>query len=593
MLRTTAGHVSACLNIPLEHLTIDDLVGVTPRLTKYLQGRRYERNAIRAYKNYAHVLLRKAKGLGWRPQQPEEPEVWKPILARISKCGGLRQIVYDAISNGKSPSEYADGDLDGWGTRKVEQGANHDYVYIRKRMFRRLVVQSGLQREMPNLSPPKSNKIYRIPAELFPEPLRTEFTNLKCWKTQNWAEGRGYRGRHRAVTWASFEQWICKTVGLLAQDGAAVSSLDELLSEQNVQRYVKLAQEQTRVRGDSLIRGLRLVFATAKTYPPLQDHSLPDKFGWMRSVIAQIEPDKESAKRRSKEKKWVKYSVLEGIPDMIEAEIAARPRASETWVARMRQKQLIIKWLTVLPWRQRNLREARLVSGRSDHSNIFYGEVSELTPMDLPPWAEAALNANPEEKLWQFLFHEDETKAGREARGVISSLLVPLLKQFLELHRPRLVRGIDPGTLFLNQKGRPFSNWSLCRLVANAALRYVKRRVTPHLFRDIYAVAYLRDTRDYLSLSKVLWHKNPKITIELYGRFFDESAGARVVEEWLESRQDTNKRVQAQVSEGSLGEQLRSLQVCARKKVAELDGLKGAICAIEAKMKTTSTSVSS
>jgi hypothetical protein len=98
------------------------------------------------------------------------------------------------------------------------------------------------------------------------------------------------------------------------------------------------------------------------------------------------------------------------------------------------------------------------------------------------------------------------------------------------------VKGIDPGTLFLNVRGRPFIDNLFYRLVTNTTFRYVKRRVHPHLFRDIFAVAFLKDKRDDLSLSRVLWHKNPKITIEQYGRFFDESAGARVVEEWLEGR---------------------------------------------------------
>jgi hypothetical protein len=131
-------------------------------------------------------------------------------------------------------------------------------------------------------------------------------------------------------------------------------------------------------------------------------------------------------------------------------------------------------------------------------------------------------------------------------------------------------------------------------LVSNAAVRYVKRRVTPHLFRDIFAAAYLKDTRDYLSLSKVLWHKNPKITIERYGRFFDESAGARVVEEWLQGRrfieewrEDGKKPMQPHLPNGTLEQQLRKLQVCMREKTAELDDLKGAISVIEANIRET------
>jgi hypothetical protein len=279
---------------------------------------------------------------------------------------------------------------------------------------------------------------------------------------------------------------------------------------------------------------------------------------------------------------------------MIEAEIVAKPKATERWVAWMRQKQLILKWLTVLPWRQRNLRQVRLVSRGQSHANIFHEEVSEVSPMDLPPWAEAALKVDPDEKLWQFAFSEEETKARREVRGAIPRPLVPLLEDFLAKYRSRLVKGTDPETLFLNYEGRPFGENSIRDLVSAATLQYVKRRVTPHLFRDIFAVAFLKDTRDYLSLSKVLWHKNPKITIELYGRFFDESAGARVVEEWFEGRRlIKEKPMQRQVPNGTLEEQLRNPQVRLREKTAELDDLKGAISTIEAKIGTTGTRASS
>jgi len=591
MLRTTVGHVCGCLDIAFDKLMIEVLVGLAPRFTTYLQGRHHKPNSIRSYRNYLGVLLRKAKERGWTAQQPEVPEAWKPILVQIPKVDGLHKIVHDAISNGKSPGEYADADLDDWSSRRLKQGFSYFTVKNLKARFRRLVFDGGLSREMPHLSPPLPKTRYSIPVEMFPDPLRTEVNDLKRWKREECAEGRGYKGHHREITWSHLEAIICRMVGLLARNGVAVSSLDELFTKEHMQRFVKLAKEQTKSCGSTLTTTLGLVFAAVRHYPPLQDKSSPDKFSWMTSLVSQIPPDPESDKRRSKSQKWVKYSVLEQIPDMIEAEIVAKPKATERWVARMRQKQLILKWLTVLPWRQRNLRQVRLVSRGQSHANIFQEEVSEVSPMDLPPWAEAALQVDPDEKLWQFAFSEEETKARREVRGVIPRPLVPLLEDFLAKYRSRLVKGTDPGTLFLNYGGRPFGENSIRDFVGAAALRYAKRRVTPHLFRDIFAVAFLKDTRDYLSLSKVLWHKNPKITIELYGRFFDESAGARVVEGWFEGRKDM-KQMQAQVPNGTLHEQLRNLQVRLREKTAELDDLRGAISTIEAKIGTTGTRAS-
>jgi hypothetical protein len=41
---------------------------------------------------------------------------------------------------------------------------------------------------------------------------------------------------------------------------------------------------------------------------------------------------------------------------------------------------------------------------------------------------------------------------------------------------------------------------------------------------------------DYLTLSKLLWHRNVQTTLKVYGRNFDESYGVRRMEEWLEKR---------------------------------------------------------
>lgn len=70
--------------------------------------------------------------------------------------------------------------------------------------------------------------------------------------------------------------------------------------------------------------------------------------------------------------------------------------------------------------------------------------------------------------------------------------------------------------------------------VSEIVLKYCGRRMTPHLFRDAFAYAFLDShPEDFLSLSKILWHANVKYTLSVYGRNFDESNGARRIDEWL------------------------------------------------------------
>jgi integrase len=96
------------------------------------------------------------------------------------------------------------------------------------------------------------------------------------------------------------------------------------------------------------------------------------------------------------------------------------------------------------------------------------------------------------------------------------------------------LQGRDPGTLFINRAGGPLASYSIRDLVANITFRCAGRRVTPHVCRDIFAYHWLDDRpEDYLTLSKILWHRNVNITLQKYGRRFDESNGTCKLEEFL------------------------------------------------------------
>ena len=52
----------------------------------------------------------------------------------------------------------------------------------------------------------------------------------------------------------------------------------------------------------------------------------------------------------------------------------------------------MMRWLPVLPWRQRNIRECRIVG---PNPNLFKGPVPEITTIDMPAWAVEERKKNP------------------------------------------------------------------------------------------------------------------------------------------------------------------------------------------------------
>jgi integrase len=74
-------------------------------------------------------------------------------------------------------------------------------------------------------------------------------------------------------------------------------------------------------------------------------------------------------------------------------------------------------------------------------------------------------------------------------------------------------------------------------IVGELTLRHVGKRITPHTFRHILAYAWLdAHPKDFLTLSKILFHTNINTTLRCYGARFNESNGACGMEKWVESR---------------------------------------------------------
>lgn len=119
--------------------------------------------------------------------------------------------------------------------------------------------------------------------------------------------------------------------------------------------------------------------------------------------------------------------------------------------------------------------------------------------------------------------------------------LVPLLDEYLAMHRPVLLGNApDPETLFLNTMGGAMSNNQIRGLFKRLTFEHAGTAVTPHIYRDIVAVGWLMaHPEDYLTVSKMLFHRSINSTIRVYGRRFDESTGVARMDNWRASRKPT------------------------------------------------------
>lgn len=561
MFRTTARHISDFLQVPVEQLEIDALVDIGPDFRLYLDQCRYKRGSIQSYSNFAGMLLRAAKELGWESPQPETPEEWKSILAVMqqhrpsNKRGqyyGCAKIVRYAIRLGRSPSEFCDDDLNTWCEAQLKRGRSYEYMNSVKSSFRRALTKNGLTEKLPAICTSHKYTPYGIPLRSFPAKLRDEVETLLRWKQAAFAPGRPRRGKHRAVTAKHLEDLISRFYGFIrtVEKRNNVTSLVKLVTERSVAAFIGWSLNVRKVKGESFANCLWLLCAAMEHNPAYKGHD----FRWFHKLLSNIQPDSESGRQERKLSKYLPYETIDAIPGMIHDKreelanragrisnsqnpvsprLAAKEASQIKELAWLAHDELLLSWLVEMLWRQRNTRECRL--GR----NLYKAEIPPMVNMAIPQWVQDRVALSPHEEFWQIYFREDETKMGHEVRCVLPHRLVPALEEYLELHRPTLVKGSDPGNLFLNRKSRPLTTSRVNGLISKLTLRYAHRRVTPHVLRDIWAFSWLKHhPEDYLTVSKVLWHRELKTTLRKYGSKFDESHGLLRVEEWRDRQEE-------------------------------------------------------
>ena len=176
------------------------------------------------------------------------------------------------------------------------------------------------------------------------------------------------------------------------------------------------------------------------------------------------------------------------------------------------------------------------------HRIFSRGRFPQLTELDRPAWVVEEESRNPNAEFWQIRFSSKETKTGISVNVLLPRQLIAPLEQYLTEYRPYLLASRNTETLFLNQVGKGLRSDLIGKAVGHWTIRYAGMRTTPHLFRDAVAFKWLKEhAKDYLTLSKMLWHKNVQTTIRIYGSRFNESSGVCAMEAWLEQRTASSK----------------------------------------------------
>jgi len=533
MLRTTASHLAAFHQKQISDISIADLVNRREQFRLFLEARKYAQKSVRSYLNFLRILTLAVADLGWK-YEDLVPRAWLPVL-RLAPKRKCTNTVRDLAKIQNSPGDITERDVEQWVELSVQQGVSFHLARKKKSSFWCLLRELGYTKHLPAMM--LRAKTYRLAFDDFPADLKAEVTLLLNWKLANFVVDRPQGAKLRPVSAKILRAEICQILGfwINVRGGSNINSLAELVRKDVISDFITWRINDRGVKGDTLRKHLGSLFAAMRQHPTYSGLDL----GWVKKILESLPNEPASARKERKAKKYLDYSLLLSIPSKIDAQRPTASRKGDGDVAELAMQALLIEWLVVLAWRQQNLRTCRI---NGEHPNLFKASIPVFMPIDKPEWVQREEKINPSAEFWQFHFTPEETKTGIEARAVLPQRLVGRLENYLTTYRPTLVNHSDPGTLLVSPEGGIMTLDSVTSLVSELTLRYGGRRVTPHLFRDILAYSWLKEhPNNYLTLSKLFWHKNPKHVIETYGVRFNVSSGVCAMEAWLEEREAKSK----------------------------------------------------
>lgn len=103
-------------------------------------------------------------------------------------------------------------------------------------------------------------------------------------------------------------------------------------------------------------------------------------------------------------------------------------------------------------------------------------------------------------------------KGGKERIVPFGEYARERLRGYLEKGRPALVRGRDPGYLFLNPRGKRLSRQGIWKVIKKYALMAGIERVTPHTLRHSFATHLLQGGADLRVVQLLLGHADISTT---------------------------------------------------------------------------------
>jgi integrase len=553
-------------------LLLDEILERRGGFHGYLENRDYGSTTIQNYVEKTRLALDIAQKAGWQPDA-NISALWRVMLddpATRTFTAFIRH--FAALTD--SPGDVTRAQVINLVNQQV---INFEHSLLaatnRSCSFIRYLIRAGYSQ----VDPIRAARLddYGIPLDKFPDELLREVERLIALRlsdsgryeetiidddledldlddfSEESAKEEGRRP-HRQVnveTANLLEECVCRLFGFLINIKRKnnITKLTQLFNPRVLVKYRHWLKNERKVTTGGLHTTFVPILAALRQLPDYQPQHLLWIPAFIRSLGKMPTPDEVRAKKAQRQ---LEFSEVKKIPELLRAKrihlgyrkvdestpIGRKEKYQIIWrIASLTMSELAIRWILTLPWRQRNLREMRVIG---NNPNIFKSKIPDGIEIDKPAWVLAEEYKNPNAKFWLYKFSPKENKTGKTIFCVLPKHLAPILDEYLTNWRPKLVGNKNTETLFVNQRGMPMSATQFGCFISEIALRYGGKRMNPHIFRDVFAFAWLKKyPRDFVTLSLQLWHSDVETTMRHYAGKFNTSCTTEPVENFHEGLQ--------------------------------------------------------